>query len=332
MPRPNAASGASAVHHHSREHENYSECAIFYIGAPSCPRCDGVAEIGATRSHLSRFAFDRDCERETPKTLILTFTNLILVCFGLRRPQQRKRYFYGILPLQCRRYLNAIHMLNAESRSCVRSVLTCESATQPSTKRIHCEKRKIFAADTIQWHGEMVNVGSNHKSASSVLYRIVARRLIYLIHFSIDGHCAQNEQEFNFPLLQQSELRRPIASSCKQKKMQCFSTWSLARIAFFSLFCPHLIVSYPHSTRRHIDSYYLVSFIRTEKLSYAARHYHFSLRHYYMSLFLLLLLLLLLPLPLRTSTMSMPIIVLWIRHSVQPPRSHTWSCPIIYEY
>lgn len=169
----------------------------------------------------------------------------------------------------------------------------------------------------------MVNVGSNHKSASSVVYRIV-RKTLNLFDPFFDRRVGTMRRMNRNSIFRFYETKKSITykSSCKDEDEVIFSTWSFARLAFpFSLSSVLSIFR----TRGHIASYYLhIYFLSFEQRKYRIcyaiitlgsfflhshtlhkvdANYYYIVNPHYESTF-----------------------------SVLKNTSHIRSCPIIYEY
>lgn len=160
-----------------------------------------------------------------------------------------------------------------------------------------------------------VNVGSNHKSASSVLYRIVAERLIYLIQF-FDRRCTRKTNR-NLIFRFFASKQQPIISSCKQTKYNFFDVVACANcIFFFFSLASQPMYLLPIRSRSRLEgiSTLIIYFLSFEQRNYRMlRDYHFSSPLFLLVLRLFLFLLSALPLslsPSHTLTMLMPIIVL----------------------
>lgn len=102
------------------------DVAIFHIDTPISQFRVLKESMPTAREAICLIAFDRDCiwrdAHETPKTLILTFSNNFL----------NDRLLLWKSQLHCRCYwVNIVFIsVKAKSRVCVRSVLACETANE----------------------------------------------------------------------------------------------------------------------------------------------------------------------------------------------------------
>lgn len=235
--------------------------------------CRWMREMIGPHEAICLRAFNRDCEVATGvKRPKLWFWHL-RIRIAIRRLAMPRMLSLNFSPTSMPfRFECHIRMVEVDV-SCIRSTLDAclamwASLASESIAKNVCTTYR-FASYTMA-----VNVGSNHKSASSVLYRIVAERLIYLIQF-FDRRCTRKMNR-NLIFRFFASKQQPIISSCKQTKYNFFDVVACANSIFFLLLSgitAYVPITYPQpfSARRHIDSHYLFSFIWTEKLSYVAR-------------------------------------------------------------
>lgn len=260
--------------------------------------CRWMREMIGPHEAICLRAFNRDCEVATGvKRPKLWFWHL-RIRIAIRRLAMPRMLSLNFSPTSMPfRFECHIRMVEVDV-SCIRSTLDAclamwASLASESIAKNVCTTYR-FASYTMA-----VNVGSNHKSASSVLYRIVAERLIYLIQF-FDRRCARKMNR-NLIFRFFASKQQPIISSCKQTKYNFFDVVACANCIFFFYFSlasqPMYLLPIRSRSRLEGISTLIIYFLSFEQRNYRMlRDYHFSSPLFLLVLRLFLFLLSALPL------------------------------------